>query len=192
MKELIERCITELPEEYLYNEAGLQHELGYFLRKSGENIKFEYNIDLVLDNIRLIKKEMDLYIERNNDEKICIEIKFPTKGAYPRRMAQSIFDIFFLQQLLDHGFNQAYFLFISPLERFFEGKEESGIYSYFRKGKDLSKFSLEDIPGFLDDKEVKRTKELLNTNGNPLRKKYVLQFQNKGVYRYCLLQLENT
>lgn len=43
---------------------------------------------------------------------------------------------------------------------------------------------------FMDDKEVNKTKELLK-NGNPLREEYVFQFKKKGIYRYCVLKLEN-
>ena len=152
MKELIREFINYLGDHdvELYNEAGLQHELGYFLRVVKKiPVKFEYNVQSVLGttSINLLKKEMDIYFETNN-QKNCIELKFPNKGAYPRRMTQSIIDIYFLQQLLNNGFSTGLFLFITDLVNFTKGDFKDGIYSYFRNHKDISLFSPEDIPPF--------------------------------------------
>ena len=116
---LIQKFIEKLKAGQipLYNEAGLQHELGYFLRCNNINTYFEYNINLIFKNIQqeLLKKELDLFIDQK-DKKYCIEIKFPNKGAFPRRMTQSIVDLFFLQQLINLGFAKGFFLFITQLK----------------------------------------------------------------------------
>jgi len=133
----------------LYNEAGLQHELGYFLRQKNIKLKFEYNINLLnIDVPTPLKKEIDLFIEDKN-KKILIELKFPNRGAFPRRMTQSIIDIFFIQQLIDSGFEKGYFIFFTGLNNFSKGKSEENIYSYFRKAKLINEFSSLDIPNFM-------------------------------------------
>ncbi|HRI19462.1 MAG TPA: hypothetical protein PLA68_00850 [Panacibacter sp.] len=95
MKQYIKDFIESLKEGkiHLYNEFGLQHELGYFLRQREIPLKFEWNVNLLDKNIQNpLKKEMDLFIDNGN--KYVIEIKFPNKGAFPKRMTQSILDIF--------------------------------------------------------------------------------------------------
>src|SRR4030042_577520 len=58
----------------LYNEAGLQHELGYFLRCKNIQTKFEYNTNKIFRfDDKFLKKELDLYI-KEKDEQYGIEI----------------------------------------------------------------------------------------------------------------------
>lgn len=50
------------------------------------------------------KKEIDIVIYKDcneNSEKYAIELKYPTNGAYPRRMFQCIEDIKFMEQVLE-------------------------------------------------------------------------------------------
>ena len=197
---LINEFIEKMEESsfHLYNEAGLQHELGYFLRCNNIKTYFEYNLELILDTPKnkFLKKELDLFIE-NDKEKICIELKFPTNGAYPRRMTQSIIDMFFLQQLINIGFSKGYLLFITDLKGFKEGKKGDGVYSYFRKSKDLSSFEKNDIPEFmLNDKnrEVKVLFELLDNNSLKLNYENKIEFRtivnkNKN-YHIFLMKIE--
>ncbi len=74
---LIKQFINEIEKDeiQLYNEAGLQFELGYFLRQQALELYFEYNISQLKFPIKnALKKEMDLYIKKENQ--YCIEIKF--------------------------------------------------------------------------------------------------------------------
>lgn len=152
MNQLINEFIIYLVDNdvELYNEAGLQHELGFFMRVvKNIPVKFEYSIGCVsgIQSSEYLKKEMDLFFEID-DQKNCIELKFPANGAYPRRMTQSILDIYFLQQLVNNGFKQGIFFFITHLKNFAKGKSSGRIYQYFRNPKDVSEYSTEDIPKF--------------------------------------------
>jgi hypothetical protein len=46
-----------------------------------------------------IKKEMDLYVIGKDNEKYAIELKYPTNGAYPKRMFQFLADIQFMESV---------------------------------------------------------------------------------------------
>jgi hypothetical protein len=195
--ELINKFIQKIEnnEIELYNEAGLQHELGYFLRCNNVNTKFEYNTNLIpIIDDKLLKKELDLYI-RVNEEQYCIELKFPTKGAFPRRMTQSLIDIFFIQQLLNNGFTKGYFLFFTTLSAFKQGPETNGIYSYFRRTKSLSEFCCQDIPQFMLEKEAKKLFSLLNSRNIILDNNYFIEFKtlsNRAIsYYYFLLKINS-
>jgi len=104
-KELIEKFIKEkINTEYIYNEFSLQFELGIFLRNNGFNVYFEKNVkEKGISNGReathLIKKEMDLYIDDGKGNKYAIELKYPTNGAYPKRMFQFLADIQFMESV---------------------------------------------------------------------------------------------
>ncbi len=175
----------------LYNEAGLQHELGYFLRCNNIQVKFEYNTNKIFGHDHeFLKKELDLYIVEK-DEQYCVELKFPNNGAYPRRMTQSMIDIFFLQQLVDNGFNKGYFLFITDLPRFKDGNESEGIYSYFRRSKPLSQFCCRDIPQFMVEKDAKDLYSLLDLNRISLKSNHKIEFKNFGSYYYFLLTISH-
>jgi hypothetical protein len=48
----------------LYNESGLQHELGYYLRCNNIQTKFEYSTNIIFINTQeFLKKDLDLYIK---------------------------------------------------------------------------------------------------------------------------------
>lgn len=148
----------------LYNEFGLQHELAFYLRKRFEEnypnykLKLEYNIgkiteinNRILNGESFLKKEMDIYVY--NDEtnyKACIEIKFPSNGAVPTRMYQSLVDIKFLEQLRLNGFNEVLFLFISSDSNYWQGKDD-GIYSLFRTEHQLRQI---DPPRFIRNRNL--------------------------------------
>ena len=48
-----------------------------------------------------VKHEMDLYVISKDREASVIELKFPTNGAYPRRMFQCVTDLKFMEQTKD-------------------------------------------------------------------------------------------
>ena len=199
MKELIDDFIDYwIKNKFdIYNEAGLQHELGYFLRVVKDiPVRFEYNIQRVVErkNCTFLKKEMDLYFEVEN-QRNCIEIKFPNNGAYPRRMPQSLKDVYFLQQLINNGFKNGVFFFITDLAKFTKGDLTNGIYSYFRNHKDISLFSPEDIPSFLIKTDEKVFYEVLKDQAIKLPPSTFINFKdlvvNDRQYFYFLLELEN-
>ena len=79
--------------ENIYNEFSLQHELGIFLREKLSNIykvEFERNVNFFLgkeNSKKLIKKEIDIVVyDKERDEKIAIELKYPLNGQYPEQM----------------------------------------------------------------------------------------------------------
>jgi hypothetical protein len=102
-KELIEKFIKEkINTEYIYNEFSLQFELGIFLRNNGFNVYFEKNVMAEFGkeySKDFIKKEMDLYVIGKDNEKYAIELKYPTNGAYPKRMFQFLADIQFMESV---------------------------------------------------------------------------------------------
>ncbi len=134
----------------LYNEVSLQHELGIYLRnelKSGKYaVQFERNIsffgydDNSLSSQGWVKKEIDIVIF-NDKESFAIELKFPRKRAYSRRMFQFIKDIRFIEQLKDSGFKGGCAFVLVDDKNFCTGNvlENSGIYGYFRdKEKEIN------------------------------------------------------
>lgn len=147
--------IHDAQQYELYNEAGLQHELGFFLRSnldSTYSVQLERNIEVLgVDKSNFHKKEMDLYIfDADKSERYCIEIKFPRKGAFPRRMFQTFEDIYFLEQLrIDAGFKQVRCIFITDQSGFRNGRETNGFYRYFRKDYFIGQPQEEEVPHFL-------------------------------------------
>ena len=103
----IKQCIEDflkknLNTEYIYNEFSLQFELGIFLRNNGFNVYFEKNVMAEFGkefSKDFIKKEMDLYVIGKDNEKYAIELKYPTNGAYPKRMFQFLADIQFMESV---------------------------------------------------------------------------------------------
>lgn len=138
----------------LYNEVSLQHELGIYLRnelkKEKYAVQFERNISFFgYDEKSLpsknnehgwVKKEIDIVIF-NDMESFAIELKFPRKRAYPRRMFQFIEDIRFIEQLKDSGFKGGCTFVLVDDKNFCTDNnlEKSGIYGYFRgKEKEIN------------------------------------------------------
>ena len=79
---------------------------------------------------------MDIVVY-NKTEKHCIELKFPTQGQYPEQMFSSCKDVRFLEQLVDLGFDNCYFIMFADDPLFYNNKGESGIYRMFRKEKEI-------------------------------------------------------
>jgi len=177
----------------IYNEAGLQHELAYFIRTyflnnkeySNYHLRLEKNVNdigIKLNSKNFTKKEMDVYIFNNsNNEKYCIEIKLPNKGAYPRRMFQTFEDVKFIEELKeDIRFSNVALLFVSPLKGFKQGVLEEKIYRYFRKEFCFYTLPNNDIPDFIKDNNDKMSIILNN--------KYVFEWQIlKDKYHYFIV-----
>jgi len=186
---LIQKFIDQAEKDgdfELYNEAGLQHELAIFLRENFKNseyrLQLERNIgalDLSINSKYFLKKEMDIYIyNKNSNEKYCIELKFPNKGAFPRRMYQTFEDIKFIEQLKLQGhFEIVAMLFITELENFRKANKQDGIYKYFRQIHQISELNENEIPLFIRKEG----------NFQPLKieGKYPFQWHTfKGIYHY--------
>ena len=156
----------------LYNEVSLQHELGIYLRNEiGEKyaVQFERNISFFgYDDKSLpsknnehgwVKKEIDILIF-NDMESFAIELKFPRKHAYPRRMFQFIEDIRFIEQLKDSGFKGGCTFVLVDDKNFCTDNnlEKSGIYGYFR-GKE------KEINGKIENPNKGETPEYICIDG---------------------------
>lgn len=165
----LETLIGEFVEDaekkkiHLYNEAGLQFELAFYLKsvlnEKIYKIQLERNIGDVtnVDSTKFIKKEMDIFIQnKETEEKYCIELKLPNKGAYPRRMSQAFKDVKFLEELKHHAeFSGGLLFFITHLELFWCGKHNGkGVYNCFRKAHIFEKLNSDETPNFIKNKNV--------------------------------------
>lgn len=99
----------------------------------------ERNIQVYgLNSKEYVKKEIDIVIEAEKDDKIAIELKMPMKrnGQVPEQMYSIVKDIKFLEQLKESGeFNKCYLLTVTNNDSFWErvpGREKKEIYKYFR------------------------------------------------------------
>ena len=79
------------------------------MKKEHFKVEFERNVKFFSKNQnkdfldKFAKKEMDIVIYKDcneNSEKYAIELKYPTNGAYPRRMFQCIEDIKFMEPVM--------------------------------------------------------------------------------------------
>jgi len=126
----------------VYNEAGIQFELAILLRKLYSKqvykIQLERNINYFeLSKKNFLKKEMDIVaFSEDKKEKHCIELKFPTNGQYPEQMFKACKDVRFLEQLVNFGFSNSYFMMFTYDHLFYEGgRNHSEIYKVFRDEK---------------------------------------------------------
>ena len=116
--------------------------MALFLRTilgSEYKIQLERNIsNFNLEKKVFQKKEMDLVIyTQDQDEKHCIELKFPTSGRHPESMFDFFKDIVFLEQLIEAGFNESLAILYADDPLFYTGPQTSGIYEYFRLNKQI-------------------------------------------------------
>ena len=172
----------------LYNEAGLQHELGFYLKQQlgkSYKIQLERNIEAILGTKKgFEKKEIDIYLT-NGKVKIAIELKVPINKQVPRRMELAFGDVRFLEQLKSKGFNECYFLFASHVKSFWHSKREQKIYEYFNDGI-FQTLIKEDVPSFIQSSSTAFTK---------LNKTYRFEWkdlknqQNKQ-WRYFILNVQ--
>jgi len=165
LEKLIHKFVEDAKKKkiHLYNEAGLQFELAFYLKekleKKNYKIQLERNIGDVtnVDSTKFIKKEMDIFIQnKETEEKYCIELKLPNKGAYPRRMSQAFEDVKFLEELKHHAeFSGGLLFFTTHLELFWSGKHNGkGVYNCFRKAHMFEKLNSDETPNFIKNKNV--------------------------------------
>ncbi len=171
----------------LYNEAGLQHELGFYLKQnlsSSCKIQLERNIEAITGSKKgFHKKELDIYIS-DGKSKIAIELKVPINKQIPRRMELAFEDVRFLEQLKAKGFNECYFLFASNVKSFWKSRREQKIYEYFNDGI-FQTLKKTDVPTFIQSSKTAFSK---------LNKTYRfewkdLKVQDKKQWRYFILKV---
>ena len=137
LKELIESFFLyrETENIEIYNEFSFQHELGIFLRRELKEyiIQFERNVSYFSINSQTIKKEIDITIfNHDKSEKHAIELKRPLNGQYPEQMYSFVKDIKFMEELKENGFSKTAVVVLVSHKPFYEGKNNQGIYKYFR------------------------------------------------------------
>lgn len=190
-KVYFEKNIKELIEEKFNNNEIKSVEKNIPKKKKLEKYIKECLEKYVKENLKtFIKKEMDLCVEKKDGDKIIerysIELKFPTNGAYPRRMSQFLEDIQFMEQVKpfsDNGIkSKTYCLSLidverqgipfMALEKGYDGDDEK-IYPFFRSTEsyDSSKKEFEAIKE-IKDYEIKKK----DTKG------LILDFNIKGPY----------
>lgn len=122
----------------IYNEFSLQHELGIYLRMAlpTYKVQFERNVSFFTLAKQTIKKEIDISIfSEDMNEKYAIELKCPLNGQYSEQMYSFVKDIKFMEQLKESGFNKTAAVTLVSDRPFYEGKQNIGIYNYFRGEK---------------------------------------------------------
>jgi len=141
---LIESFFRESSEQEhkLYNEAALQHELGFWLRvhlPANFRIQFERPaFDLHASARNLVKKEIDIVVSLpESNTHYAIELKCPRNGMYPEQMFKACEDIQFLEELKHSGFAGGFFVIHVVDAPFYQGAARGGIYDYFRGGKSI-------------------------------------------------------
>lgn len=133
--DLIQNNIIEI-----YNESSIQYELAIFLRQKLTNYKIQLERNISYFNLNkkeFEKKEIDIVLF-NENEKIAIELKFPTNGQYPEQFFSFAKDIKFLEELKQNEFNNNIFIAFTNDKNFWCNKGEEGtIYNMFRKQKKI-------------------------------------------------------
>jgi hypothetical protein len=146
--------IGEVPVE-LYNEAGLQHELAIFLRNNNPElqVKLEYPTSRIFENQpNFTKKEIDIYVTTQADEKFVIELKMPKNGAgTPAEMYSAIKDVKFLEELKENGIDGCYAILFTDITAFWHAPQANvGIYNFFNGNEIvIETLHIEQMPNFL-------------------------------------------
>lgn len=119
----------------IFNEHGLQLELGIYLRSGGYEVQFErpFKIDTRANSTKRPKRELDILVIRDGI-KVAIELKTPLAGRVPETMYDFCADLQFVEQLValkqvDVGFC----LMVTNDRQFWHSDLRSeGIYGFFR------------------------------------------------------------
>lgn len=160
---------NKISEAKIYNEFSFQHELGFFLREENEKrcpgyvVQFERNISFFEEKkaIKIIdepvKREMDIVLfnwENIYDDKYAIELKYPRKGSYDKRMWHFLDDLKFMQQVKSAGFSKTFCITLvndndeKSESLFHQGNGNKEPYSFFR-----NRARIKNYRGVLFDKE---------------------------------------
>jgi hypothetical protein len=126
-----------------FNEAELQHEMGYWLRTKlppDYRLFFERPSEWFNSNARgLVKKEIDLVVAPPAKEGyVAIELKCPRNGRHPETMFDACCDLQFLEQLVEVGFLSGLFAMHVDDPCFYQNGSIAGIYGFFRAARPLT------------------------------------------------------
>jgi hypothetical protein len=118
----------------IWNEHGLQLELGIFLRGKGLQVEFERPFTFQNTNCstRKPKRELDILVRCDSGTTTAVEIKTPLAGRVPECMFDFLTDIHFVERLVEerHADN-GLCLLVTDNHQFWKGNA-SGIYEGFR------------------------------------------------------------
>lgn len=119
----------------IFNEHGLQLELGIHLRLLGYEVQFErpFAVSQRASATKRPKKELDMLVI-HKEMKTAIELKTPLAGRVPETMYDFCADIQFVEQLIEMKFADAGFCLLVTNERQFWHSDlrHEGIYGFFR------------------------------------------------------------
>jgi hypothetical protein len=125
----------------IYNEFSLQHELGLHLRTAAgdHKVQFERAVEFFgVSRSSTVKRELDIAVFTGDRESPqAIELKFPRNGQVPEQMFSACVDIAFLENLVQAGFGTSYFVMAAEDSMFWQGRDDRGIYAYFRAGQPI-------------------------------------------------------
>jgi hypothetical protein len=126
-----------------FNEAELQHELGYWLRskvETGLMVYFERPAKSFFPTMGgKVRKEIDLVIApADRSWHFAIELKCPRNGRIPETMFDACKDLKRLEDLVSTGFRGGLLIMHVNDPGFYESGLKTGIYSFFRDGAQLT------------------------------------------------------
>jgi hypothetical protein len=120
----------------IFNEHGLQLELGIYLRALGYEVQFErpFKIDTRANSTKRPKRELDIFVKRDGI-KVAIELKTPLSGRVPETMYDFCADLQFIEQLValevaDFG---CCILVTNDRQFWHSDLRSEGIYGFFRR-----------------------------------------------------------
>ena len=168
----------------IYNEFSFQFELGIYLRSKGYKVEFEKNVEDVIKNykntviskkINEAKKEIDLVIYNNNEEKFAIELKYPRNGAYPETFKMFKKDKEFIDELCNskywagEEFKDGWSFILADNKNYFylTGKEDPkgpnyGLYTTYREKKNSTNRKWKDTNIIADKGYKKNNRDTIN------------------------------
>jgi len=172
IQHLLNEFVKSNDFQHIYNEISLQIELGIFLKQNLKNyiVEFERNVNIFSnENIsaNCVKHEIDIVVyDINKKEKCAIELKYPRKKAYSKRMSLFLKDINFIEELKEKFHFQGGFVL-----SFVDTSTEKGFY----KGK----------------YKMNSNEAIFRSNGDVLYKeKYSINWQDKNEnLKYYLLKI---
>jgi hypothetical protein len=135
----------------IYNEHGLQIELGMALRSIGMAVEFErpFSIRHKAADRKKPKKELDILVT-SGGRRIAVELKTPLAGRVPESLFDFCADLEFLEELksaghADHGLA----VLLTDNRQFWNG-DAYGIYAAFRSADFALKGRIEKPTGAKD------------------------------------------
>ncbi|MEJ9221544.1 hypothetical protein P4H46_25520 [Paenibacillus glucanolyticus] len=161
----------------VYNEFSLQHELGIFLRTTLPQYKIQFERNVSYFGIsETVKKEIDISIVGDKD-RYAVELKYPTNGQYPEQLYSFVKDIKFMEQLKEQGFSKTFSVALVGDRPFYEGRDNSGIYDFFRESR------------IVRGRIYKPTGQLKNSGFIEIAGEYPISWRLLGDRRYFIVEI---